>query len=537
MKELVRKLGERVMGVLSGLDRLLIRGILRCVINPRGLNGYLYGARVPMAQFEAHVQQVSKQLIDASLRHAQEAGCEIRYLDSSQDRKKDLALEIARRDGRRNGSLCVLTCVEPCVSFRLRRDRDTKAIALESCRRKCLHLYHYFDHPQLGLLHVRVQTWFPFTLQVCLNGREWLAKSLDQAGVGYVRRDNCICQVDDLDAAQRLLDEQLTTSWPGLLDDLRRVVHPAHEAIFANCPEPARQYYWSVAESEWASDVLFRNPADVLPLAERFAAHSLRVHGVAQVMRFLGRTVRADGLPRASFGGDIRSDARTFEQGLRLKHRVNSNSVKMYNRPGVLRFETTINNPSEFKVWRTPEQTPEAAPSWLRLRRGVADLHRRAQVSQASNDRFATAQAAVLDDASLPLRDLAQALCQRVLRPGREQPDGTRTRSRSFRGLNPLSAQDLKLLTVVSQPEFVIAGLRNQDVRVALNGPDPSAPDQRRRRASAVSRQLAMLRAHGLLEKIPKSHRYRVTTTGRQGLTALLAAANATTAQLTQLAA
>lgn len=135
MKEFLQQLGERVLGVLSGFDRLLIRGVLRCVINPRGLNGYLFGARVPMAQFEGPVQPVSTQLIDASLRHAAEAGCEIRYLDNSQDGKQDLALEIARRDGRRNGPICVLKCVEPCVSFRLRRHRDTKKISRESCRR------------------------------------------------------------------------------------------------------------------------------------------------------------------------------------------------------------------------------------------------------------------------------------------------------------------------------------------------------------------------------------------------------------------
>jgi hypothetical protein len=150
----------------------------------------------------------------------------------------------------------------------------------------------------------------------------------------------------------------------------------------------------------------------------------------------------------------------------------------MYNRQDVLRFESMINNALEFKVWWTPEQTPDAEPSWLRLRNGVADLHRRAQVNQATNDRFAAAQAAVLGDQSVPLKDLARS----------------------------------------------------------LHGTDHSDPRGLRRRARAVARQLALLHAHGQLEKVPPSHRYRVTATGRRSLTALLAAANATTDQRMQLA-
>lgn len=99
MLNFVRQLGQRVRDVLSGFDRLLFRGTLRCVIDPRGLNGYLYGAKVAMTDYAKHVKEVSKQLKDASLAHAKEIGCQIRYLESSQERKKDLALDIAQQDG------------------------------------------------------------------------------------------------------------------------------------------------------------------------------------------------------------------------------------------------------------------------------------------------------------------------------------------------------------------------------------------------------------------------------------------------------
>jgi len=140
MKAIIRQLGQRVLGVLSGFDRLLFRGILRCVINPRGLNGYLYGAKVPMADFNRHAPQVTRQLIDASLRHAVETGRRIEVVNSPQIRKKDLALEIAGRDHIDQGLICVLRCTEPCTTLRVRGNRATKKIAIQRERGKCLQL-------------------------------------------------------------------------------------------------------------------------------------------------------------------------------------------------------------------------------------------------------------------------------------------------------------------------------------------------------------------------------------------------------------
>ena len=218
-------------------------------------------------------------------------------------------------------------------------------------------------------------------------------------------------------------------------------------------------------------------------------------------MKCLGRVTRKDGFPRSTFASWIQSDVKDFGQGWRIKHRRNANSVKMSNRPGVLRFETTINNPAEFKVWRTTASNPKGQPAWLRLRKGVADLHRRAQVSQAANSRFATAQAVPLDETQR-LEELAATLCTRVRSPGRRKPDGMTTRPRSYRALNPFSPDDIALLTAVGRGEFTMAGLRNQDVRRLLYGQDPNHPSEKRRRSSRVSRQLSLLRAHSVLEKV-----------------------------------
>jgi hypothetical protein len=94
-----------------------------------------------------------------------------------------------------------------------------------------------------------------------------------------------------------------------------------------------------------------------------------------------------------------------------------------------------------------------------------------------------------------------------------------------------MAADDAALLHAVSRPEFTINGLRNRDLRVLLFGDCPD-PDQRRRQSAAITRKLRLLRAHHLIHKVPKTHRYQVSAHGRTALTALLAARNANTETL-----
>jgi len=90
---------------------------------------------------------------------------------SADESKEDLAHSIARRDGINSGLVCVVTAVEPCWSYALFRDRDGQRLRLVPRMRKCLFIYHYRIHPVFGFLNARIQTWFPFQIQICLNGR------------------------------------------------------------------------------------------------------------------------------------------------------------------------------------------------------------------------------------------------------------------------------------------------------------------------------------------------------------------------------
>src|SRR5438876_476017 len=170
MNKFIEKLGKQVEGVLAGFDRLVFRGTLRRIVYDAGMKSYLWQNQVLLKDFGKHVERTSQQLKAASLTAAQQAGRPVRYLPSSQVSKEQIAREIAAKDQVRQGTVCVLTSVEPCWSFEVGPNRETKQLELTGKPRKCLFLYHYWMHPEFGFMNARIQTWFPFSIQICLNG-------------------------------------------------------------------------------------------------------------------------------------------------------------------------------------------------------------------------------------------------------------------------------------------------------------------------------------------------------------------------------
>ena len=231
-------------------------------------------------------------------------------------------------------------------------------------------------------------------------------------------------------------------------------------------------------------------------------------------MRFLGRKAHGN------FTGELTTSFKDRAEGVRVKHWVNGNSIKMYDRPGVLRVETTIAKTADFKVFRPRQNDPAGRLAWRPLRKGVADLHRRAELSQRANERYLDALS-VVDD-STPLH----RLLDQVSHP-------THDHGRRVRALRIGDPHDLALLHAVSRGEFATAGFRNRDLRRLLHPTTnaASAADVRRL-AAKITRQLRLLRAHGVVQKIPKTHRYKLTRTGHLLTAALFAVRDATLSQL-----
>ena len=206
MKRFLERHHGRITGTLSGFDRVLFRGTLRSIAYVSGLEVFLYSQHVLFKDFGAYAESLSQRVVEHAKQTASQLNRPYQYLPSSKDSKEELALRIRERDGIKEGLIVVFAGVEPCQSFDLKRDKARKHLQLLSKERKCLHLYFYYQDREFGLMHVRLQTWLPFTIQVCLNGREWLARQMDRAGITYTQRDNCFTYISDLKKAQELMD-------------------------------------------------------------------------------------------------------------------------------------------------------------------------------------------------------------------------------------------------------------------------------------------------------------------------------------------
>lgn len=512
----IQRFGDKITGVLSGFDRLILRGSLLSIVFPDGMKRLLRLKHVLLKDFGRWAHQMTEQLKEASCRAARESNRPIVYLRSAHTDKDELARKIAAEDGITSGLVAILTCVEPCMTFEIYRNQQIHKLEPVYRLRKGLVLYHYWIDPQFGWMNARIQAWLPFNIQVYINGREWLARMMDDNRMGYRRYDNCFTWMEDVVKAQRLMNRQLRISWPKALQRIMRQLNPLHSRMFRGL---GFSYYWSIYQNEWATDVMFRRASDLAAVYPAMILHGMRSFSSADVLRFLGRKVHGN------FKGEITSDFKDRPEGVRIKHRLKDNSIKAYDKGGnVLRVETTMNDPSDFKVLRKKQGQSKGKPQWRPLRRGVSDIYRRAQVSQASNERYLDALAAT--DTSTLVGELIQHICK-----------PTRYRDKRVRALHPWADPDLALLRAINRGEFAINGFRNRDLRSLLFDNAPDSDKEKRRRSARVSRLLRMLRAHHLIQKVPHTHRYVLTSRGREVISAVLAVQQITLEQLNKLVA
>ena len=156
------------------------------------------------------------------------------------------------------------------------------------------------------------------------------------------------------------------------------------------------------------------------------------------------------------------------------------------------------------------------------MRKSVVEIGRRAELSQAANNRYLDALATLPTDT--PLSRVTAKLCSPLMVEGRR-----------YRGLNPLSPDDARLLEAISRGDWLVAGFRNRDIRRVLFGETDDATTHGKQ-AARVTRLLGLLRAHRLIKKIPKTHRYLLTKDARSLVPALIAANNTTMQKLTSVA-
>jgi hypothetical protein len=484
------KFASLIVCTLHCFDRVIFKGHL-AMGYPRELERFVdYVLKVRRSHFiKVLAPGYSDSLIEHAKCFAKNAGRTYLYRTGS-FRKEHWAQQLIREQRLERGLVGILCTQETCNSFKLvPGDQRPRFV---SCPRAQRVLYYYFLDPQLGLIHVRLQTWAPFTLQVYVNGHDWLAQQMVRLGLGFVQKDNAFTRLDNPVKAQRQADRFAHLDWTKILGRYGRLVNPLLVKEL-NC----YRVRWVVDQAEFATDLLFPSSGVLTGLYQKLLQFATLTFTPKDILGFLGRKWDR------RFDGDVQTDVKTDRVvGTRIKHRMTKNWLKMYDKFGqILRIETVINRPQEFSVYRTRHHRDgSTSAGWFPMNKDVGSLMHYQEQAMACNRRYLDALA-VVDDPAPAYQDLRQLTEPKVVA------------GRSLAGFNPARREDVRLFAAVLDGDHIARGFRNGDVRAALFGAGGS---EKARHSAAVGRLLKRLHARQLLAKIPRTRRWRVTERGRQ---------------------
>jgi len=484
---------NKIAGVLSCYDRIIIQGTLPGWCFDQGMTAFLYAQHIKIFDYPQFAQALREKIRENAERIASEHGITIEFVrKTGAFRKESRIKNILKKRGTHPGLVHVFSAMEACTSYKPWHDKKTKKTFLKYDSGKCLHYYFYFIDETFGLCYLRVPTWCPFRLQFYMNGHNWLAAKLDKHRVPYTMRENTFLGIDDYDKAQQLSDKLTISVLHRALDRFARQYCPVFQHYTLS-------YHWSIMQSEYATDIIFKQQADLGPLYEslvRTAIHSVKPENIAT---FLSRKLHP------TYQGEMGNNFNTRIEGTRIKHQMGASSIKMYDKFGlILRIETTTNNVSEFKHPREvcPRQgTPiiKTAP----MKKNIYTLTMLAGILKASNRRYLEF-ISTFDDQSQGIKNL-----EKVSRT-------VEVDNRLYQGFNFFSNDDRFLLEILSRGEFNINGLRNKSIRKFF--PHKSS--------AAISRILKRLHLHGIIRKVGKTYKYYLTRLGKAIITAGLTIRN-----------
>ena len=257
MNAFVAKHRSKINGVLECFDRVILRGHLPMAscdyfavwlrskqialnLKHREPGWWTFKEAAPCfaTQLKTHAQTV-----------AASAGRPYKHLSSHQPMEEQ-ARAVAERDDITDGLVCVYGTMETCQTFRVRFEE--KGPNLGPDRRVCLVIYYYYMDRDFGLMHVKLQTWFPFTAKIYVNGHEWLARKLSQRGIDFKKVDNTFIKLADFHRAAACAKQFWRRDWPKFLDCLASRVNPLLKDWLAG-----QSYYWVIDQAEYSTDVLF----------------------------------------------------------------------------------------------------------------------------------------------------------------------------------------------------------------------------------------------------------------------------------------
>ena len=480
-QSLTERYDERIAGVLSCYDRMVITGTVPVICYAEGMTRFLYASGIRIFDYPAFAMKLRDHVRDNAAKLASEAGVAIEHIAKSHIRKEDVVARVLAQRGGHPGLVHVVSAMEACDSYRPWHDKPSGKNYLRPDSGKCLHYYFYFMDADLGLIYLRVPTWSPFRLQFYCNGHNWLARQMTKQGIGYTMADNSFIRIDDWQRAQELAD----TLSPDLL---HRILDGYAAQCCPVCDVFGQSYHWSLMQVEYATDLAFRSTTTLGPLYEQLVRQSVLSVKAEQVASFLGRQMTSQ------LAQEVGSQFSTRIEGTCIKHRLGKSSIKMYDKCGiVLRIETTTNDVSFFKHHRKVEHRDGPPTRELAaVKKSIYSLIDLREILLGCNRRY-LAHLSALDDFAAGVRAL-----DRLTKPRKLE-------EKTVKGINFFEPGDSALLHALQNPKVNIAGVRRADL----------LPDLQMFSPNRLSRQLRRLLDLGVIKRVTGTYRYYLTKAGR----------------------
>ena len=146
---------DKIQGVLSCLDRVVVTGTIPVICHAQGMTGYLFSHEIRIFDYTKWAEPLREEIRLNAERIARESGLEIEFLRRKTFRKEERVREIVAQRGPHPGLVHIFSAMEPCPSYKPWHDKKTHKTFLKPTDGKCLHYYFYFILEDLGLCYLR----------------------------------------------------------------------------------------------------------------------------------------------------------------------------------------------------------------------------------------------------------------------------------------------------------------------------------------------------------------------------------------------
>ena len=493
---------DKIKGILTGFDRIIINGFNLQLNNKKQFLYYLIQNNCLLKDFNKFAEEHTKSLCNHIDKIVTDANRPTYYVQSSKVNKDEIARKLYKDSPIDKGLVCCISSMEVCDTMTVKGNRQTKKLEVTRRSTKCKYYYLYMIDEEFGWMYFKIQTWFPFNVQIYLNGREYICTKLTKEGISYERYNNSLVDIENIERAQEISDYFHNMNIQRRFDGLAKKyinLLPRFEKHLGH------GYFWTVFECEYATDIMFNTRQDLENIFPSLVEKAFFTFKCDDIMSFFGRKLDC------KFQGEVVSDSRKRYQGFRIKHKMKSNQVKMYDKYSCLRIETTINDPHEFKVWKFDynEDTGEiidGSGRWVPMGKSIANLYRYAEVSKATNNRYINALP-LPNDTITPVKEIENI------------SSSIDINNRHISGFNILDKHTTLIFENIARGDFIINGITNKSLRLVIFKNDDYNSLKIRNK---TTRLLAKLNAHGILKKVNHSSKYYVTTNGRKIINSVL---------------